>query len=343
MFNTNFNFSIFIARHECATTFPITTSSPTKHSSSIASRFLPTPWGVIKKYQDDALENIKMKLRSCEIKEVWFLWEKWKLSSPPNLLWYTTSLLAWASGSFSFLFFFSLAVCHYKSYSAFAYWEVSSGHTLAYIHTCEAYNNNFEWQLKRSDGGKAPEGELLGLLKRNFGSYDLFVMLFKQACATQFGPLWVMHELLSSHSIANDTRNVKSMFQCIHTKISYQLLSYHYGPVSGMASTYLWIPGHHPQYSEPITRHCRSTPWCRQLEPWGGCLKNKDTNGQRLLFMDVQCTWSVHQLFPHLQDIIGKYRQIFEGHSVPSSTWEPCFSFIDVNAILLMFKLFFFH
>jgi hypothetical protein len=26
----------------------------------------------------------------------------------------------------------------------------------------------------------------------------------------------------------------------------------------------------HAQYSEPITRHCRSTPWCRQLEPWGG-------------------------------------------------------------------------
>ena len=34
----------------------------------------------------------------------------------------------------------------------------------------------------------------------------------------------------------------------------------------------------------------------------------------------IDGTWSVHQLFPHLQDIIGKYPQIFEGQSVPSST-----------------------
>ena len=40
------------------------------------------------------------------------------------------------------------------------------------------------------DGGKAPEGELLGLLKRDFGSYDQFVTQFKQAGATQFGSGW---------------------------------------------------------------------------------------------------------------------------------------------------------
>ena len=83
--------------------------------------------------------------------------------------------------------FFSLAVCHYtKSYNAFADWKVSSGHTLAYIHTSEAYNNNFKWQLKWSDGRKAPEGELLGLLKRGFSSYDQFVMQFKQAGAIRW-------------------------------------------------------------------------------------------------------------------------------------------------------------
>ena len=33
----------------------------------------------------------------------------------------------------------------------------------------------------------------------------------------------------------------------------------------------------------------------------------------------IDGTWNIHQLFPHLQDIIEKYQQIFEGQLVPPS------------------------
>ena len=49
-----FNSLIFSVRHECIATFPATTSPLVKQSSSIASRFLPTTRGVIRKYQDGA-------------------------------------------------------------------------------------------------------------------------------------------------------------------------------------------------------------------------------------------------------------------------------------------------
>ena len=34
----------------------------------------------------------------------------------------------------------------------------------------------------------------------------------------------------------------------------------------------------------------------------------------------IDGTWSILQLFPHLQVIVGKYQQIFEGQLVPSLT-----------------------
>ena len=34
----------------------------------------------------------------------------------------------------------------------------------------------------------------------------------------------------------------------------------------------------------------------------------------------IDGTWSIIQLFPHLQVIVGKYQQIFEGQLVPSLT-----------------------
>ena len=55
----------------------------------LRSRYLQLLLGFYLLHKESS-ENIKMKLRNCEIKEVWFLCRKWKLSSPPNLMWYTT-------------------------------------------------------------------------------------------------------------------------------------------------------------------------------------------------------------------------------------------------------------
>ena len=35
------------------------------------------------------------------------------------------------------------------------------------------------------------------------------------------------------------------------------------------------------------------------------------------LALDVDGTWSIGQLFPHLQDIVAKHRTYFEGSEVP--------------------------
>ena len=54
----------------------------------------------------------------------------------------------------------------------------------------QAWNHEFFWLSMAPNGGKQPDGELLSLLKRDFGSFDNFVKEFKQAGATQFGSGW---------------------------------------------------------------------------------------------------------------------------------------------------------
>lgn len=39
-------------------------------------------------------------------------------------------------------------------------------------------------------GGGEPSGELIELIKRDFGSFEAFVSEFKAAAATQFGSGW---------------------------------------------------------------------------------------------------------------------------------------------------------
>jgi hypothetical protein len=58
--------------------------------------------------------------------------------------------------------------------------------------------------------------------------------------------------------------------------------------------------------------------------------------------LTIDGTWSVHQLFLHLQDIIGKYHQFFKGNMCHLQLENYVF-FIDGNAMLLMFKHLFYY
>ncbi len=50
------------------------------------------------------------------------------------------------------------------------------------------YNHSFFWTVLKKDVN--PNGEILALIMRDFGSYDNFVAQFKQAAVSQFGSGW---------------------------------------------------------------------------------------------------------------------------------------------------------
>ena len=54
----------------------------------------------------------------------------------------------------------------------------------------QVWNHDFFWQSIKPNGTKKPEGELLKLIERDFGSFEAFADEFKQAAATQFGSGW---------------------------------------------------------------------------------------------------------------------------------------------------------
>ncbi|KAL5569706.1 hypothetical protein UlMin_026281 [Ulmus minor] len=54
----------------------------------------------------------------------------------------------------------------------------------------QVWNHDFFWESMKPGGGGKPSGELLELIKRDFGSFDKFVGEFKSAAATQFGSGW---------------------------------------------------------------------------------------------------------------------------------------------------------
>ncbi|XP_052202365.1 superoxide dismutase [Fe], chloroplastic [Diospyros lotus] len=54
----------------------------------------------------------------------------------------------------------------------------------------QAWNHEFFWESMKPGGGGEPSGELLQLIKRDFGSFEEFVKELKAAAATQFGSGW---------------------------------------------------------------------------------------------------------------------------------------------------------
>ncbi|KAG2692257.1 hypothetical protein I3760_08G044300 [Carya illinoinensis] len=54
----------------------------------------------------------------------------------------------------------------------------------------QIWNHNFFWESMKPGGGGKPDGDLLKLIERDFGSFEKFVEEFKSAAATQFGSGW---------------------------------------------------------------------------------------------------------------------------------------------------------
>ncbi|GMN41085.1 hypothetical protein TIFTF001_010307 [Ficus carica] len=54
----------------------------------------------------------------------------------------------------------------------------------------QVWNHDFFWESMKPGGGGKPSGELLQVIKRDFGSFEKFVGDFKTAAATQFGSGW---------------------------------------------------------------------------------------------------------------------------------------------------------
>jgi len=54
----------------------------------------------------------------------------------------------------------------------------------------QVWNHTFFWNSMSPNEGKAPKGELLEKINRDFGSYDKFKVEFKQAATSQFGSGW---------------------------------------------------------------------------------------------------------------------------------------------------------
>ncbi|CAH9126340.1 unnamed protein product [Cuscuta epithymum] len=60
----------------------------------------------------------------------------------------------------------------------------------SFNNAAQAWNHEFFWESMKPGGGGEPSGELLELINRDFGSFDMFVKEFKTAAATQFGSGW---------------------------------------------------------------------------------------------------------------------------------------------------------
>lgn len=54
----------------------------------------------------------------------------------------------------------------------------------------QIWNHEFFWESMKPGGGGKPSGDLLGLIDRDFGSFEAFVKEFKSAASTQFGSGW---------------------------------------------------------------------------------------------------------------------------------------------------------
>jgi Fe-Mn family superoxide dismutase len=55
----------------------------------------------------------------------------------------------------------------------------------------QAWNHDFFWSSIYPGGGGQPDGEVLELIERDFGSFEEFTKEFKAAGVNQFGSGWV--------------------------------------------------------------------------------------------------------------------------------------------------------
>jgi Fe-Mn family superoxide dismutase len=54
----------------------------------------------------------------------------------------------------------------------------------------QVWNHTFFWNCMKPKGGGQPTGTLKEMIEKDFGSYEAFIVDFKQAAITQFGSGW---------------------------------------------------------------------------------------------------------------------------------------------------------
>ncbi|XP_002986085.2 superoxide dismutase [Fe], chloroplastic isoform X2 [Selaginella moellendorffii] len=77
----------------------------------------------------------------------------------------------------------------------------------SFNNAAQAWNHDFFFHSMTAKGGKAPSGDISGLINRDLGSYDNFVKEFKTAATTQFGSGWAWLSLKDGKLIVQKTAN----------------------------------------------------------------------------------------------------------------------------------------
>ena len=67
---------------------------------------------------------------------------------------------------------------------------VKSNNTALFNNAAQYSNHNFFWQCMKPEGGGEPNGTLLELINKDFGSFDKMMEKFKEIAVAQFGSGW---------------------------------------------------------------------------------------------------------------------------------------------------------
>ncbi|MFC2137193.1 superoxide dismutase [Bacteroidota bacterium] len=69
------------------------------------------------------------------------------------------------------------------------------------------YNHNLFWKILSPNGGGLPQGDLLGAINRDFGSFEKFKEEFSNAAATRFGSGWAWLIKTNDKLVVSSTPN----------------------------------------------------------------------------------------------------------------------------------------
>ncbi|MCF8379378.1 MAG: superoxide dismutase [Bacteroidales bacterium] len=87
------------------------------------------------------------------------------------------------------------------------------------------YNHNLFWKVMSPDGGGQPDGELMGAIEKEFGSFESFKEQFSKAAATVFGSGWAWLILQDGKLKITQTSNQDNPLMDICAEKGYPLLT----------------------------------------------------------------------------------------------------------------------